>query len=48
MRSQEDTDKATIDSSMDYGKEPQPQESCLIWNAAQPVYKLNRKILNTF
>ncbi len=36
------------DSSTDYGKEPQLLEGCLIWDVAHFLYKLQRKILNTF
>ncbi len=41
-------DKVTTDSSTDQGKEAQQLEGCLIWDVAQPLYKLHRKFLNTF
>ncbi len=34
------TDKVTTDSSTDWGKQPQPLKSCLIWNVVQPLYTL--------
>ncbi len=40
-------DKVTADSSTDKGKEPRLVEGCLIWDVAQPLYKLHRKFLNT-
>ncbi len=41
-------DKVTTDSSTDKGKEQQPLEGCLIWDVAQPLYKLHPTFLNTF
>ncbi len=40
-------EKATTDASTDKEKEPQPLEGCLIWDVAQPLYKLHRQFLNT-
>ncbi len=42
------TDKVTTDCSTDKAKELQPQGRCLIWDVAQPHYKLYREFLNTF
>ncbi len=41
-------DKVTTDSSTDWGKKLQPLEGCLVWDVAQPLYKLYREFLNTF
>ncbi len=41
-------DSVTTVSSVDYGKEPQPLEGCLIWDVAQSLDKLHQKSLNTF
>ncbi len=42
------TDKVTMDSSTDLGKEPQPLEGCLTWDLAQPLYNFHRKFLDPF
>ncbi len=41
-------DKVTTNFSTDWGKVSQLMESCLIWDMAQPLYKLHSSFLSAF
>ncbi len=38
-------DKITTNSSTDQRKELEPLEGCLVWDVAQPLYKLHREAI---